>query len=281
MLKFIILGASFSAIALGSFMFVRGGETAQTDILANAEFVSAPVEFVEPPEKAVVTGQIMQATSLPSRVEVGENASLLDTLKIVEALRDVPTAAKRPAPRENLVLVAQAEIGSNDAPNTANQIVMAGIAVNAAAQPMGEAPSPAPFSLNNVVARSLANAGGGTYVAALVTEAKDTRTVAPTTGTMFENTLISANHSVTLAAVQATNSDDSAYISQLSEASAPPKRVITAIKHTVRRGDNLMKLSYIYYGRTSDYAVIFQANRDKIKNPDRIRIGQKLVIPAL
>ncbi len=281
MLKFIILGASFSAIALGSFMFVRSSETAQVDPLANAEFVSAPVEFVEPPEKAVVTGQIVQATSLPSRIEVGENASLLDALKIVEALRDVPTAAKRPAPRENPVLVAQAEINTSDAQNSANQIVMAGIAVNAAVLPAGETPSPAPFSLNDVVARSLVNANNGSYVATLESEAKDSRIVAPTTGTMFENTLISANHSVTLAAVQTTNSNDSAYVSQLREASAPPKRVLSAKKHTVRRGDNLMKLSYIYYGRTSDYVAIFQANRDKIKNPDRIRVGQKLVIPAL
>lgn len=51
--------------------------------------------------------------------------------------------------------------------------------------------------------------------------------------------------------------------------------------HIVKRGDSLMKLSIRYYGRTLDYQVIFEANRDVLESPDKIRVGQKLKIPPM
>lgn len=49
--------------------------------------------------------------------------------------------------------------------------------------------------------------------------------------------------------------------------------------HIVKRGDSLMSLSIRYYGRTIDYTVIFEANKELLESPDRIRVGQKLIIP--
>jgi nucleoid-associated protein YgaU len=43
--------------------------------------------------------------------------------------------------------------------------------------------------------------------------------------------------------------------------------------------DTLVKLSFQYYGAWNLWPVIFQANRDQIKDPDIIYPGQKLVIP--
>lgn len=51
--------------------------------------------------------------------------------------------------------------------------------------------------------------------------------------------------------------------------------------HIVKRGDSLMKLSIRYYGRTIDYALIYEANRDVLESPDKIRVGQKLKIPPV
>jgi hypothetical protein len=34
-----------------------------------------------------------------------------------------------------------------------------------------------------------------------------------------------------------------------------------------------------YYGNASQYQKIFEANRDTLDNPDRIKVGQKLRIP--
>lgn len=49
--------------------------------------------------------------------------------------------------------------------------------------------------------------------------------------------------------------------------------------HVVISGDNLWNLAKKYYGNSSKYTQIYNANKDKIKNPALIYPGQKLVIP--
>jgi len=49
--------------------------------------------------------------------------------------------------------------------------------------------------------------------------------------------------------------------------------------YTVKPGDSLSKISREFYGDANKYQKIFEANRDKISDPDKIRAGQELVIP--
>jgi nucleoid-associated protein YgaU len=49
---------------------------------------------------------------------------------------------------------------------------------------------------------------------------------------------------------------------------------------TVSRGDSLWRISRTTYGEGTRYAVIYKANRDQIRNPDRIYPGQIFVLPA-
>jgi nucleoid-associated protein YgaU len=49
--------------------------------------------------------------------------------------------------------------------------------------------------------------------------------------------------------------------------------------YTVKSGDNLSKISKQFYGDPNEYMRIFYANRDKLKDPDRIQVGQQLTIP--
>lgn len=51
--------------------------------------------------------------------------------------------------------------------------------------------------------------------------------------------------------------------------------------HTVVSGDSLSKLSKKYYDNMSHYMQIFEANRDQLKDPDMIKVGQVLTIPNL
>lgn len=64
-------------------------------------------------------------------------------------------------------------------------------------------------------------------------------------------------------------------------ATATPTVTPTATQqtHTVEKGDTLSEISQKYYGRADRWNVIFQANRDRIDDPDRIFPGQVLVIP--
>jgi nucleoid-associated protein YgaU len=49
--------------------------------------------------------------------------------------------------------------------------------------------------------------------------------------------------------------------------------------HTVQSGDTLSTISQRYYGTPSRYMDIYQANRDRLKTANALKIGQQLRIP--
>ena len=49
--------------------------------------------------------------------------------------------------------------------------------------------------------------------------------------------------------------------------------------HVVVAGDTLGKIAKQYYGDSSLYMTIFDANKDQLKDPNKIFPGQKLKIP--
>ena len=49
--------------------------------------------------------------------------------------------------------------------------------------------------------------------------------------------------------------------------------------YEVKSGDNLSKISKQFYGDANEYMRIFYANRDNLNDPDKIQVGQRLVIP--
>ncbi len=49
--------------------------------------------------------------------------------------------------------------------------------------------------------------------------------------------------------------------------------------HEVVKGDTLWKIAEKYYGDGNLYKDIFEANKDILKDPNMIKIGQKLRIP--
>jgi len=49
--------------------------------------------------------------------------------------------------------------------------------------------------------------------------------------------------------------------------------------YTVVSGDTLGKIAKHFYGNAGDYMKIFNANTDKLKNPDLIQPGQVLKVP--
>ncbi|MDD1529927.1 peptidoglycan-binding protein LysM [Bradyrhizobium sp. WBOS7] len=68
-------------------------------------------------------------------------------------------------------------------------------------------------------------------------------------------------------------------------ASASPAEVLHTVpaeagaSRVISRGDSLWALSRLAYGDGARYAVIFNANRDKISNPNLIYPGQTFVVP--
>jgi nucleoid-associated protein YgaU len=56
--------------------------------------------------------------------------------------------------------------------------------------------------------------------------------------------------------------------------SAPAART-----YTVQPGDSLSKISKQFYGDATKYMKIFEANKDKLSDPDKIKAGMNLLIP--
>lgn len=52
-----------------------------------------------------------------------------------------------------------------------------------------------------------------------------------------------------------------------------------AQNYTVQPGDSLSKIAEKFYGNASEYRRIFEANRDKLRDPDHVEAGATLVIP--
>lgn len=56
----------------------------------------------------------------------------------------------------------------------------------------------------------------------------------------------------------------------------PPR----AQTYTVQAGDTLSKIAKQFYGNANAYMKIFDANKDQLKDPNVIKVGQVLKIPA-
>ena len=54
----------------------------------------------------------------------------------------------------------------------------------------------------------------------------------------------------------------------------------SARTYTVKAGDTLSKIAKEFYGDANAYNRIFEANRDKLHDPNKINVGQVLNIPA-
>jgi nucleoid-associated protein YgaU len=59
---------------------------------------------------------------------------------------------------------------------------------------------------------------------------------------------------------------------------APPPPAMTT--YTVKAGDTLSKIAKEHLGNANSYMAIFEANRDQLTDPDKIKPGQVLKIPA-
>jgi nucleoid-associated protein YgaU len=62
-------------------------------------------------------------------------------------------------------------------------------------------------------------------------------------------------------------------------AQAAPAQAAAATTYTVQAGDTLSGIAKKLFGNANDYMEIFNANRDQLSDPDKIKPGQVLKIP--
>lgn len=85
---------------------------------------------------------------------------------------------------------------------------------------------------------------------------------------------------VNLIQVQAAQQQQTQQPQPLSQGLAPGiTHAVERRTHTVTKGETLSHIAQHYYGKASEYKKIFEANRNQISDPDKIREGMTLVIP--
>jgi nucleoid-associated protein YgaU len=72
---------------------------------------------------------------------------------------------------------------------------------------------------------------------------------------------------------------DASHPDLAADISIDPSLPVPAKIHEVVAGDTLSKIAKAYYGDAGQYTRIFEANKDQLNDPDKIKVGQKLKIP--
>ena len=60
----------------------------------------------------------------------------------------------------------------------------------------------------------------------------------------------------------------------------PQQSAAQGSTYTVQAGDTLSKIAKEHYGNANEYMKIFNANKDQLSDPDKIKPGQVLKIPT-
>jgi nucleoid-associated protein YgaU len=67
--------------------------------------------------------------------------------------------------------------------------------------------------------------------------------------------------------------------SKVQSSVSSTEQTVGATTYTVKKGDTLSHIAKAHYGRASQWKRIFEANRDQLDDPDKIKPGQVLKIP--
>lgn len=97
---------------------------------------------------------------------------------------------------------------------------------------------------------------------------------------VFDNKDSSPSFSDTTSGSSSTPSPKADFSDVTSGASTTSPDTASSQTYTVKSGDSLSKIAKHFYGDASKWHRIYDANKDKIKNPDLIHPGQEFTIPS-
>jgi nucleoid-associated protein YgaU len=112
------------------------------------------------------------------------------------------------------------------------------------------------------------------YIGSSYSEWKPPRTAPPSSSATGETVIIQENQPV------------SALLTPIEQAPLPPapqvaeKKKVEAQTYTIQRGDTLSTIAKKVYGKSSKWNVILDANKDKISDAGKLKVGMKINIPA-
>ncbi|MFN4158926.1 MAG: LysM peptidoglycan-binding domain-containing protein [Gemmobacter sp.] len=142
-----------------------------------------------------------------------------------------------------------------------------------------------PVTLQRLVTQALREGQSDAYIDALVNEAAGRGEIAAPPGLVTAEgrvdtavllaSIVARAQGAELEEGDASDPDADALLAAL------PRAATQDVLHLVQPGESLGGLALRYYGDAGKYPVIYDANRRILSGPDRIAVGQRLVVPAL
>lgn len=285
MYRILILASAF-LLAVAGMLFLQGGETRNPDDLArvDAGALRDVAALSAPTGGGVLQGGSTGANALAAAVAAASGGPVV-----------TPAADDD---MENLTSGVLADLGVTQAAPAAADDPMAAMTASVLAGLAGGAPAPAaaepgPQDLQGLVVQALRQGQSDAYIDLLLNEAASSGQVAVPEALMTAEGKVDTGTLLRSIVAQATAETD-ALTQQLAAAAggaAPVARPAVAnaaaatpsagpTYYTVEKGDSLAYISMVFYGSPSLYTKIFEANRATIESPNKIRVGQRLLIPG-
>ena len=276
---YLALTATCGAALVFGFMHMQHEPTPEASAVASAAAVSQPsppahdqvshaLASVQAEAKAVAAGPAM-----PTGADAEDNMPAFDVARI-ERTGDAVIAG-RAAPGATVELLRNGESLDRAVADQAGQFVMTPPrlpAGNYALTLRSREPDGRQTLSKQSVAVALAEPapGSSTIQAHAELPSNASGTNAANRSAPSQPVLQLAKQQDAIVSTAAARSDGSS----LSTAVTPKKSTTV-----VTRGDSLWRISRLTYGEGTRYALVYRANRDRIRNPDRIYPGQVFVLP--
>ncbi|MAM63756.1 LysM peptidoglycan-binding domain-containing protein [Maritimibacter sp. UBA3975] len=272
MYRIVVLIAGF-LIAVSGMLFLQGGQRDPADfalaediVIEDVAQMSARTSQAPATDLSGLTSAVRASLS-PETVAAPEEA---DDMAAMTSGVLAGLGAPAPAP------------GGDDAMQQATAAVLASL--NGATAPT----NPAPQSLEAIISQSMQAGESDAYIDALLNEAVTSGSVQVPEALMTVDGRVDTRTLIAAIVQQSMGSADAAEIQAIAaEANAGTTPRAPAVQevagerlYTVEQGDSLAYIALIFYKDSGQFERIFEANRDVIASPDKIRVGQQLRIPG-
>jgi nucleoid-associated protein YgaU len=299
MLRILTISTAFLAVTTGLLLLQpgtgpsRNADLSQPDLSAAPAQVSrAETDLVElTPAAAAPLPQPALATPAPATSPTPAPA---DRLGQVVALASAPATAAPTATSERSdddlrrltagVLAGLGATTASAAPADDMQQMTATVLASLTAATAPRASEPA--SLETLVVQAMRQGQSDAYLDALLNEAAGKgqitvpQSLVTSTGRVDTATLLASlverSQPQPATAPQVIAGGDGVEVRVVQRAG----RTVQYNFYTVQSGDSLGAIAHKFYGDARLYSAIFDANRQFLSSPDRIRVGQRLSIPA-
>lgn len=292
MIRILIIATAFLTVTVGLLMLQPdNGSTRRAALPLSGETANVPAQVSRAETDLVelipVTQPQPQATATLPSDRLGQAVELAATRPATPV--ETPTAATSTAAEEDLRQLTAgvlAGLGATTAKAPADdmQLMTATVLANLTA---ATAPRPdAPASLETLVVQAMRQGQSDAYLDALLNEAAGAgqisvpKSLVTSTGKVDTATLLAtlvSRSQPQAAAPQIIAGGDGVEVRVVQRAG----RTVQYNFYTVQSGDSLGAIAHKFYGDAGLYSEIFEANRQFLSSPDRIRVGQRLSIPAL